>query len=357
MKKRWIALLTVAVMLLGVFTLSACGDRGGNNGGGGGNNGGTDVVVKDDCVFATTSLTVEAGEVGYINITGSATKYISSKTEVATVVPDGTDRLKVTAIAEGTARIQALNKQGDPIDGARCNLTVTQKLVLTMPETAETAIDVPFEIPYSLLGSGATFTTKLTYADSGNDVSDTDATLVKSADAVPVFTLTSHIEQDLIFTLTAKKNKTGETQTASVTVSFVDFFQDKYYDNSYFRFDTESAGSPEKFDELPGIIPQSARDNIDKSRADIAASKGETGGEEGGEEGGADSGAQTEEARAIARNIRATASEVSDGYTVYLSDAVLNGTKTLPANLVIPATYNGKPVTKIGSNFMYAFAE
>ncbi len=359
MKRRWIAFLTVAVMLISVFALGACGGKKGGNGdvnGGDVNGGNTETpVAKDDVVFKQTSLSVEAGEVGDIEITGSATAYVSSKPDVATVALDGADRLKITARAEGTARISALDKQGDPIDGARCNLTVTQKLELTMPASAETAVNVPFAIPYTVKGSGATFTHKLTFADSGEPVPETQVKVEKSADAVPVYTLTSNVEKELTFTLTAKKNKTGETKTASCNVRFVDFFQDKYYNYEYFRFDTEPACDPEKFEAVKGVIPENVRKKIDELRAEIAADKGEQGGEEGGEEGG--SGDATEEQRAMARNIRATSDDIAAGYTVYLSDAVLNGQKVLPANLVIPAEYNGKPVTKIGSDFMKAFAE
>lgn len=353
MKKRILALITVAVMALSVSLFGACGSKKKNEPPTPPPGGGDDpvIVVKDDVKFTEETLTVEAGETGHIHITGSATAYVSSNPNVATVALDGTDKLKVTAVKEGKTRINALDKNGERIEGAQCTVTVTQKLKLTMPETAETAVGVPFDIPYTIAGSGATYTYAVKLADGG-DIPSGQIKVDRSADTVPVFTLTSQIENDIVFTLTAKKRATNEEVSASVTVKFVDFFQEKYYDASYFRFEDAQAGTPESFDVLPGRAQYQTAllQTIDRQRANIAKLKDP-------DAQSSQASAQTEEAQAIERAALKSASAVENGYTVYLSDDVLNGTKKLPANFVIPASYNGKPVTKIGENFMHAFAE
>ncbi len=315
---------------------------------------------NDDCVFNQTELKIEAGDSGYITFTGTASSYVSGNPEVATVKYIGNSKLKVSALKKGEVRVQGYNKRGKKIPTAACKVTVTQSLKISMPESAESAVDVPYEVTYTSLGQDQTTSMKVDVTGANGiatwEVEDDTVTVHPTAEGKINVKIT--LSKD-------SADKGHEEVSASTDITFVNFFQDKYYDYKYFSFERSTESVPEEFAAMPDpTLTQSLKDKIDADRAknhpvEPAPDPEPAPEPENPDETGGESGAAEIAARAKVR----AASDITEGYTVTLSEGVLNGTIPLPESLVIPAYYKGaddseaRPVNKIAANFMRAFAE
>ena len=218
---------------------------------------------NDDCVFNQTELKIEAGDSGYITFTGTASSYVSGNPEVATVKYIGNSKLKVSALKKGEVRVQGYNKRGKKIPTAACKVTVTQSLKISMPESAESAVDVPYEVTYTSLGQDQTTSMKV-------DVTGAEgiATCEVEDDTVTVHP-TAEGKINVKITLSKDSADKGhEEVSASTDITFVNFFQDKYYDYKYFSFERSTESVPEEFAAMPDpTLSQSLKDKIDADRA------------------------------------------------------------------------------------------